>query len=48
MAGNYRSISLRTDLKKKKREIEKVQRAATRWVPSLRDRSYEERLDKLK
>ncbi len=30
-----------------KKHIEKVQRAATRWVPSLRDLSYEERLKKL-
>ncbi len=28
-------------------KLEKVQRAATRWVPSLRDLSYEERLKKL-
>ncbi len=36
--------------KKKKNHIEKlekVQRAATRWVPSLRDLSYEERFKKL-
>ncbi len=31
-------------LKKHIEKIEKVQRAATRWVPSLRDLSYEERL----
>ncbi len=29
------------------KKTENVQRAATRWVPSLRDLSYEERLDKL-
>ena len=29
-------------------KLEKVQRAATRWVPSLRELSYEERLKKLK
>ncbi len=36
-------------LKKHIKKIEKVQkkRAATRWVPSLRDLSYEERLNKL-
>ncbi len=28
-------------------KLENVQRAATRWVPSLRDLSYEERLKKL-
>ncbi len=28
-------------------KLEKVQRAATRWVPSLRDLSYEETLKKL-
>ncbi len=28
-------------------KLEKVQRAATRWVPSLRDLSYEERPKKL-
>ncbi len=33
--------------KKHIEKLEKVQRAATRWVPSLRDLSYEERLKKL-
>ncbi len=28
-------------------KLEKVQRAATRWLPSLRDLSYKERLKKL-
>ncbi len=32
---------------KKKKKVEKVQRAGTRWVSSLRDISYEERLKKL-
>ncbi len=34
-------------MKKHLEKLEKVQRAATRWVPSLRDLSYEERLKKL-
>ncbi len=34
-------------MKKHIDKLEKVQRAATRWVPSLRDLSYEERLKKL-
>ena len=34
-------------LKKHINKIEKVQRAATRWVPSLRNLSYEERLKRL-
>ncbi len=33
--------------KKHIEKLEKVQRAATRWVPSLRNLSYEERLKKL-
>ncbi len=33
--------------KNTQRNLEKVQRAATRWVHSLRDLSYEERLKKL-
>ncbi len=33
--------------KKHIEKIETVQRAATRWVPSLRELSYEERLKKL-
>ncbi len=34
-------------LKKHIKKIEKVQRAAARWVPSLRNLSYEERVDML-
>ncbi len=34
-------------LKKHMLKLEKVQGAATRWVPSLRDLGYEERLKKL-
>ncbi len=33
--------------KKHEKKLEKVQRAAKRWVPSLRDLNYEERLKKL-
>ncbi len=44
----YAAVVWNPHLKKKKTEkTEKVQRAATRWVPSLRDLSYEERLKKL-
>ena len=34
-------------LEKHVKKVEKVQRAATRWVPSMRDLNYEERLNKL-
>ena len=34
-------------LKKHITKLEKVQRAATRWVPELRNLSYEDRLAKL-
>ena len=43
----YAAVVWSPHLKKHIMKIEKVQRAATRWVPSLRDLSYEERLDKL-
>ena len=35
-------------MKKNIGKIDKVQRVATRWVPSLRDFSCEERFEKLK
>ena len=35
-------------LKKHITKLEKVQRAVTRWVPELRNLSYEDRLEKLK
>ena len=43
----YAAVVWSPHLKKHIKKIEKVQRAATRWVPSLRDLSYEERLAKL-
>ena len=43
----YASVVWNPHLKKHIDKIEKVQRAATRWVPSLRDFSYEERLERL-
>ncbi len=43
----YAVIVWNPHLKKSREKIEKVQRAATRWVPSLRDLSYEESLKKL-
>ncbi len=43
----YAAVVWNPHLKKHVEKLEKVQRAATRWVPSLRDLSYEERLKKL-
>ncbi len=43
----YAAVVWSPHLKKHIKKIEKVQRAVSRWVPSLRDLSYEERLDKL-
>ncbi len=43
----YAAVVWNPHLKKHIEKLEKVQRAATRWVPSLRDLSYEERLKKL-
>ncbi len=43
----YAAVVWNPHLKKHIEKLEKVQRAATRWVPSLRDLSYEERLQKL-
>ncbi len=43
----YAAVVWNPHLKKKKEKLEKVQRAATRWVPSLIYLSYEERLKKL-
>ena len=43
----YAAVVWNPHLKKHVKKIEKVQRAATRWVPSLRDLNYEERLNKL-
>ncbi len=47
-ALEYAAVVWNPHLKKKHIEkLEKVQRAATRWVPNLRDFSCEERLKKL-
>ncbi len=43
----YAAVVWNPHMKKHVEKLEKVQRAATRWVPSLRDLSYEERLKKL-
>ncbi len=43
----YAAVVWNPHLRKHIEKLEKVQRAATRWVPSLRDLSYEERLKKL-
>ncbi len=43
----YAAVVWNPHLKKHIEKLDKVQRAATRWVPSLRDISYEERLKKL-
>ncbi len=42
----YAAVVWNPHLKRHIEKLEKVQRAATRWVPSLRDLSYEERLMK--
>ncbi len=43
----YAAVEWNPHLKKHIEKVYKVQRAATRWVPSLRELSYEERLKKL-
>ncbi len=43
----YTAVVWSPHLKKHIDKLEKVQRSATRWVPSLRNLSYEERLKKL-
>ena len=43
----YAAVVWSPHQKKHINNIEKVQRAATKWAPSLRDLSYEERLEKL-
>ncbi len=43
----YAAVVWNPHLKKHIKKLEKVQSAATRWMPSLRDLSYEERLKKL-
>ncbi len=43
----YAAVVWNPHLKKHIEKLEKVQRAATRWVPSLKDLSYEESLKKL-
>ena len=43
----YAAVVWSPHLKKDIMKLEKVQRAATRWVPTLRELSYEERLEKL-
>ncbi len=45
--SGVRISTLEPHLKRNIEKIEKVQRAATRGVPSLKDLSYEERLRKL-
>ena len=42
----YAAVVWNPHLKKHVKKIEKVQRAATIWAPSLRDLNYEERLNK--
>ncbi len=43
----YAAVVWNPHLKKHIEKLEKLQKAATRWVPSLRDLSYEEKLKKL-
>ncbi len=43
----YAAVVWNPHLRKHIEKLGKVQRAATRWVPSFRDLSYEERLKKL-
>ena len=43
----YAAVVWSPHLKKHIAKLEKVQRAVTRWVPELRNLSYEERLEKL-
>ncbi len=43
----YAAVVWNPHLKKHIEKIEKVQRAATRWVPCVRNLSYKERLKKL-
>ena len=43
----YASVAWNPHLQKDIKKIERIQRAATRWVPELRDLSYEERLQAL-
>ena len=43
----YASVVWNPHLQKDKDKLERIQRAATRWVPELRDLSYEERLKAL-
>ena len=43
----YAAVVWSPHWKKHVMKLEKVQRAATKWVPTLRDLSYEERLQKL-
>ncbi len=43
----YAAVVWSPPLKMHIKKIKKIQRAATRWVPSLRVLSYEARLDQL-
>ena len=43
----YASVTWNPHLQKDIKKIERIQRAATRWVPELRELSYEERLQAL-
>ena len=44
----YAAVLWNPHLKKDTEKLEKVQRAATKWAPTLKDQEYNERLDKLK
>ena len=43
----YASVAWNPHLQKDIKKIERIQRTATRWVPELRDLSYDERLQAL-
>ena len=43
----YASVVWNPHLQKDINKLERIQRAATRWVPELRELSYEERLQAL-
>ena len=44
----YAAVVWNPHLKKHITKLERVQKAATRWVPTLRGLTYEQRLEKLK
>ena len=43
----YASVAWNPHLQKDIKKVERIQRAATRWVPELRELSYEDRLKAL-